>query len=766
MFEYTGKPFEKGLVAYFLRLKEWRSPERAGFALSLALKELDETLGTNSVATAYESDIVCVPVDPSIVRREIPVRIGSQDFLWKLDPNAYQLSTNHHSEREIIRRLVARAIAKKQIAAGWFVESYGFAYHWSFSLSKQLYTDIMDVYPGFVFRPYVYEDGSCAVMVDPKFKFVAKRNLRDVIERLSNQGFDEERIGMLLENEMVIDTCPVVECPKRRTPASDCPLKGTGKRRRLLKLDFTKSPSQAAFGDLIEYHRNSVCRNKGLIAERLKSRPPIALVEGFGQKTCLEYPIERLREELKLQKIDRTQRALIMKYIQPSMSKRWELTDNFTAYVDDVELGRSCHLGLIRQFAEAGAPRKPWATSIVFEEPPLEFGHKSFGHDPFAGLERTGPYDISGSNCRKFDSLKIGLCNYSGELSVKRINAIYDDLCEGFARGARFVGLRKLFQLRIPSFSEDFLISDIDKIERLSPEARPDIVLVFTSRIMGNKVKEYGFVKRSLTQKGIPSQFILAERVHPSNSPDRYSSYLKNVALATYYKVGGTPWVLSHVTNRNSCYIGLAMIARGAKVYMSTQVFDSIGLWLGGWTESVDKDRYTSRLIDRINEAQEVFSKARGMAKRIVLHKDGEFWENIELQPLLENIRSNAVYVCVKKTAWPRLYNQLTRMDYMVPRGACVQIEDNAALLATSGPPHPSPGSQRPIIVEMKTKSYQYNLMDACRDIFNLSLVFGGYSLAITSKPVTTHFASKAVSLLSKYNIEESSLLWKKAWFV
>jgi len=141
-------------------------------------------------------------------------------------------------------------------------------------------------------------------------------------------------------------------------------------------------------------------------------------------------------------------------------------------------------------------------------------------------------------------------------------------------------------------------------------------------------------------------------------------------------------------------------------------------------------------------------------------------WPDIEMQPMIDAFQSNIVSVSVKRTVLPRMYDP-TRTDYVVQRGSCVQIDNNTALLATSGPPHPIRGSQRPIVVEIKGRRTNSSiLMRTCEEIFNLSLVFGGYRLAVVSKPITTYFASKALSLTSKYKIVESPLLWRKAWFV
>lgn len=766
IFEYKGKPFADGLQVYIFAPSERINNEEIKKFIGPALNDLDTRLGKNSAAAQFQNKIYCTPFNVGRLPKEIRVREGS--FSWKLDSNPENLVPKDE-EREIIRRLVARAIAKKQIERGWFVEAYRFAYHWSFNLSKQLYTALMDVYPGFVFRPHVYEDGSCAIMIDPKFKFVPKKNLRNLIKDLLQEGTEKERIELIFSNDVVIDACPVVDCPYRKNPSSNCRLKGPGKRRRLIRLDFSKRPSQASIGSLIKYHKKkSVCQFDGRIADIIEDRPPIALIESMGRKELLEYPVERLRQELKLHRLDRYQRLLVMKYIQPPMNIRWKITENFLTYVDDLQIGRNQSLQLVRSLVEAGAKTKPWECYSYFKETPLRFGNEACSYQPFYGLVKNGPYDISGKHQRKFDSFRIMIINFSTTLSEEHIKRFYHDLVNGFNRRSRFIGMKNLFKLQIPKFSEDLLLLDIHEIRELSPRVRPDIVIVLAPRIGSHKIREYDVFKRELTSKGIISQFVLEDKLGPRVTPSRYASYMKNLALTMYYKTGGTPWVLSRSIGDNSCYIGLAMITRRDTTYMSMQIFDSIGLSLGGWTEYLDKSEYSNRLINRIKMAQEIYAKEkRRLPTRTVIHKDGEMWPTIELQPINDCFDSSIVNVSIKKTTLPRLYDPNSRTDYIVKRGSCVKVDNNTTLLATSGPPHPIRGSQRPVTVEIKgPETPDSLLMNICKEIFNLSLVFGGYGLAVVSKPVTTYFASKALSLASKYEIVESPLLWRKAWFL
>jgi len=770
MFEYKGKPFANGLQAYVYRPDYDKEAvgERIYVLVGLALKNLKAQIEKKLVAAQFGYDLYCIPFDPADLPEEIPIKSHEFSFRFKFEGKK-QLVTTDDNHREIIRRLIADAIARKQLENGWFVEPRGFAYHWSYTLSKKLQTALMEVYPGFVYRPYVYKDGSCAVMIDPKFKFMPRKNLRDVINELLQKGIKQETLKLLFEDEILIDSCPFTDCPYRKNPMSDCWLKGAGKRRRLITLDFSKNPSNASL-DLIKYHRGK-CKFYGKIADMIDDSPPVALVERAQSSVPLEYPVERLREELKLHKIPKPQRAIIMRYIQPLLDVRWKLTENFLSYVDDITIGRWHNLQLIRAFAKLGSNKQAYNNFKIFQEPPLMFGNKACSHDPFMGLEKNGPYDLYGEDRRKFNSLRIFMLNLSRKLTLEDIKRFYNDLVNGFTRGgAHFAGLKKIFKLEIPNFSEDLLFSDtkeIEEIDMLSSSQHPIILLILCHLISDHKIREYGSLKRKLTMKGMLSQFILEKRLSFQVTPHKYASYLKNVALNLYYKVGGIPWVIARTASFRKCFIGLATIIRKDTLCSSFQIFDSSGFWFGGWTEFVDKNEYSDWLVKSLRKAQEIYLKERGkIPNRIILHKDGEMLNNAEIKPIIEEFKNEVTCVSVKKTFLPRLYDD-SRSDYVVKRGTCVQIDDNIAILATSGPPQKISGSQRPITVEVKGGALDYNgLMGICEDIFDLSLVYGGYRLAIVSKPVTTHFAGKAVRLASKHGIKVSPALWRKAWFI
>jgi hypothetical protein len=763
IFEFEGKPFKNGVSLIFYKPAEV-IPEENMYVVSRAISKLEAEARSPLVAVQYQSSICCASANPALLPKTLIVSDKSARFYWLRD-EAKIIYPNDFNGREIMRRLMAKAISNQQIARGWFVEAYRQVYYWSFNLTEQLSMGIMDVYPGFIFVPYVYEDGSCAVLIDPKFRFIPRKNYREIIDEMQIAGKTNEEIASILEGETVIDACPIIDCKLRKTPLSNCRLKGAGRRRLLKGLDFNRAPSTASYGNLIEYHqRKEICPNEGFLGKSIKDAPPIALVEILSSGDILEFPLERLRKELKLHELDKFSRLFVTKYIQPSMKERWYLTKGFLTYVDDVKIGRLPPLRLVRKFAEAGSKDKAWEHYETFSEPRLRFAKNKTELEPYIGLESYGPYDLDGKPKRWFNELYITIYNFS-DLQEETIMKFYNDLVEGFSNRPTFPGLKKLFRINIPRFTEDVIQKNVQE-SRARFIRQPHIAIIITKLTGEKNVRQYKPYKRELTGGGIPCQFVLDKNISSHTSISRYSGYLKNLSLCIYAKIGGIAWILDQPIGEQKCFIGLASIMRRDVAYMSLQVFDNYGQWLGGWTEAIHKKDYSAVLENRLDDAIRVFSKIHGLPRQVVLHKDGEIWPDLEMKSIEQAIKPGSKIVSIKKLGIHRIYDT-SSTDYMVKRGSYIQTASDEAILVTSGPPQEISGAQKPIVIELKKPKPTPELIrETCKEVFELSLVYGGYMLAVTSKPITTHFASKAAALATKIELKESPHLWKKAWFL
>jgi len=765
IFEFSNNPFKDGIGVVFYEPEQTISEDFMS-TVGKATSRVESDAQTPSVAVQYHTGVCCVPINPALLNKTVSVVERENEFVWSKRETKRIYSTEPDG-KEIIRRLVAKAISNQQIARGWFVEAYRHVYYWSFNLAEQLSMRVMDVYPGFIFKPYVYEDGSCAVLVDPKFRFVPRRNYREIVDEMLAQGKTKDEVTSMLEGETVIDACPVIQCQFRKAPSSICRLKGAGRRRQLTELDFSRSPSHALFRNLIEYHMEKrICPNDGTLGKLIKDAPPLALIEAPYMEKPLEFPLERLRKELKLQELDKVGRLFIMKYIQPSMKERWYLTKGFMAYVDDIRIGRLPPLRLIRRFSEAGSEKKFWRNCGIFEvESHLRFAKDKRALEPYIGLETYGPFDYDGKNKRSFSEIFITIFNHSPKIQDENIRNFYGDLVEGYSYRPSFVGLKRLFRVNIPRFTEQVIQSDIPSSgTRLRKQ--PHIAIIITQLTGEKNVRQYKPFKQELTRRGIPCQFVLDGNIGPKVSTSKYSSYLKNLALCIYSKIGGVPWTLDRSLGYGKCFMGLASVIRRKNTFMSLHVFDHFGQWLGGWTELTNKENYPTILESRLKEGTKLYERLHGGSLKVTVHKDGELWHELEMPAIDYAIDADCKVVCIKKFGFPRMYD-IASADYLVNRGAYVQIASDEAMLVTSGPPHEIPGAQKPITINIKKPDPTPELMrETCKEIFELSLVYGGYMLAVTSKPVTTHFASTAASLAAKCEIEENPHLWKKAWFL
>lgn len=764
--QYEGKPFEKGIQAIVFN----PLGNMPYTVVNLAVQEIEKLAGDNSVAVQFGKDIYCVPTSMAKLGKPLTVRAKVGSFEWEKSPEEEWLLPNEKMSREIIRRLLAKAIANEQIRRGWFVENYRMVYYWSFNLTNRISLGLMEVYPGFIFRPYIYDDGSCAVMVDPRFRFIPKRTLRDEVDDLLLRGVGKDEIAVQFERSVFIDACPIIDCKYKKTPTSECRLKGAGTKRFLSELDFTKSPSGARYKDLIQYHAKEVCLNNGALGKAIKDKPPIALVEAPNLERPLEFPLERFRQELKLHLLDKYNRFAVMKYVRPAARERWNLTRSFLPYVDGIKIGRQVSMKLIRRLVEIdhSIQSKPWFNIATFEEIPLRFGSRSERIEPFQGLERFGPYDLDGKTKRLADKLYVTIYDFSKKLRAEDIERFYNDLMNGVPHKPFFGGFKKLFRLQVPPFANNIVLSHTYLVDESLKVKQPHIAIVIATDVGDQSIVQYGPLKQKLTRMGIPSQFVLEENISSKTNLSKYAGYMKNLALSIYYKIGGVPWVLEHPTTEGICFLGLDSLTRGNVTYTSLQIFNSQGLWLGGTTGFIDSDQYSSFLADSLRNAPRIYAREDGKPpKRIVLHREGDFWPEKEVETILEAISGDCTLASVKKVGMPRVYDTLTRNDYVVKRGSYVQIDKDEAILVTSGPPHPIQGSQRPLVVKLVHPPADNRiLLDICREIFHLTLVFGGYSLAITSKPITTHFANAAVGMVSKYKIRENPELFKKAWFL
>jgi len=84
-------------------------------------------------------------------------------------------------------------------------------------------------------------------------------------------------------------------------------------------------------------------------------------------------------------------------------------------------------------------------------------------------------------------------------------------------------------------------------------------------------------------------------------------------------------------------------------------------------------------------------------------------------------------------------------------------IDDNTAVLATTGRPTLSQGTAKPLLIELETIKGSFDVAKIIRDVFYLSELNWGSPLLSIKLPITIKYADAISSLISK-GIEPTTL--------
>jgi len=755
VFEYIGKPFKNGLIAVKLYDKDLQSIKDRDLYLYLGecARLVENYIGKFCVAVHHGEYIYYVAPSASM-RGRIPI-LTSRWGKRLLTGDKVVLDPRNPGDREILRKILDRAIELHLLSQQFFVEPIGKAYKWSYRFTEKIAMQEYEIFPGFIYRPFVFEDGSCAVALDPRFKLNPRKTLREEIEELSSPEKAKEEF----ENTIVIDTCPILKCGERINPLSKCKLKGAGRMRLIVRLDFSRKPSEATIGDLIKYHEERVCiaPDKPLV-RRLKDAPPIVIVE-HPKYGFLEYPPERLRKVIRLHEIkDVWIRRILMDHIRPTPRKRADRARLFSIYLDGVRIG-GITLKLRRDFAKLGESGRPWSIFGILQKPKLRF-KRGITTDPLRGLEQLGPYDEGSMN-----EIKIAILNLSDKISNSMVEEFYKDVMFG-RRG--FKGLKRIYGVNIPDAKALTIYKNVKSL--LTGHKDIDVCMVI---IPPHQKNLYIQVKTELAKHGIATQ-VINDKTLAINSHKEYIGVLRNVALGIYVKAGGVPWVLAEPAENKTCFIGIDSVIRRTAIFSSIQVFDEYGERLYGHTLPLHtREDYVEFIKNELQKATEIYGQFKGeIPQNIVVHKEGDVYSfemnaiGEALNPFKEEGASIMVLSVTRGRGIPRIYDA-SKEDYVIDRGVYTMLTHEEAVLVTTSSPLPLRGTPRPIVIRPYSIPADFPILvhDICKHVFYLTHLHIGYALGASAKPVTTLCADKAVKLLMR-GIAVDDRKIKGAWFL
>lgn len=303
-----------------------------------------------------------------------------------------------------------------------------------------------------------------------------------------------------------------------------------------------------------------------------------------------------------------------------------------------------------------------------------------------AGMKRFGPYDQSLFPQRHL------LC---GLIYPANAQSMRDSFVNGFQNGdgAAFPGFATLFRVQ--------LVFDTTTEERLPGIGSEHELRRAATRLTGRNCDlvfvigippdngMYRACKETLLLNGIPCQVLATNRFHLAN---QRPWILSNLALASYAKVGGTPWVVADTHDRRELVMGIsrAQDADERFVVGFVTLFNQDGdfLFLNSQTPVARWEDYVSSLESMVVDAYRDYTQAFGIPESLIVHfhkRPGER-EIIAINHALQQLSVELPYAMVHLNEFSLFRMFDTRQNsYIPPSGVQVNLSRRRALLLLDG---------------------------------------------------------------------------------
>jgi hypothetical protein len=328
-----------------------------------------------------------------------------------------------------------------------------------------------------------------------------------------------------------------------------------------------------------------------------------------------------------------------------------------------------------------------------------------------------------------------------------------------------------------------------------------DIVLLqnseATKSLVGNS-NPYLVAKCALLKAGIASQSFLIEKSRSSEYDLAY--ILADLALATYAKLGGTPWLISadHAIEHEIILgVGSASIGQGRfgpreRIVGITSVFKGDGDYLlSNLSKAVPyaeyKDALTSALKIAVGQARTDMNWRAGDGVRIVVHafkpmSDVEISAIQAVVSTLSQFRVQFAFIHVKENHPYSLFDTSEPGDaptfkgkYCPKRGTFIKISQNQTLVCTWGSREvrtAEHGYPKPLLLELHPKSTFMDQTYLARQLINFAS-HSWRSFGPARTPVTILYSDLVAGLLAKLRDVDGwsadvlpTVLGKRRWFL
>ena len=233
--------------------------------------------------------------------------------------------------------------------------------------------------------------------------------------------------------------------------------------------------------------------------------------------------------------------------------------------------------------------------------------------DSRRGLRVHGPYD---KNLFLKPAIKVSVL--TDERSVAIGKSFYERLTDGIGG---YIGFQKL--IRVGLTCDQIIcaknIGDFDRRLNEVAQNNPDVAFIIVDRY--SRLQAYTKVKMLLLGSGVPCQVITRQTLEKSQ--DQVQWIFPNIALASYAKAGGTPWVID-AENRSEIVLGMSRALDKHKnvIVGFTTIFKDNGDYILYHSKSPVKkwDEYEAGLEDLVKEALQAYKSLYGDPKSLVVH--------------------------------------------------------------------------------------------------------------------------------------------------
>ena len=304
--------------------------------------------------------------------------------------------------------------------------------------------------------------------------------------------------------------------------------------------------------------------------------------------------------------------------------------------------------------------------------------------NPRNGIKRFGPYDAS-----LFTQSQIR-CGLIYPLSLKnQRDSLVNGLLNG--EGSNFPGFSPWFKARLifDTSLEKQVSEDPRSIRHTASELASrncDLVYVIVS---GRNENIYQICKSTLLCNGIPCQVVTAPKLQ---NPSQRPWILGNIALASYAKIGGTPWVAADGTVKNELVMGVSRAQDKNKKYVVgfVTLFNQDGdfLLMHSKTPVVEWDEYVNGLEELILDAYHEYRANFGVPSSLIIHyhKRPGFQEINAIDDSLKQLGENVPYALIHLNEFSpfRLFDT-SHTTYVPASGLQVNLSRYRSLLLLDG---------------------------------------------------------------------------------